>query len=166
MRSYRQWLLLVWLWGQATFAAALSNAPLEALNSYIENSGNCSRQLVDWNRDYSKSTMTGETSRGFYFRVLGYMDWGACGKPFTRAILSELQKAWNIFAGGRVSEAEYEAKEAELVNLFFAAVADPEHGQQKIDAYEAKTATRLMGQTPPKQYFNCTFFGNRAQCVQ
>jgi hypothetical protein len=165
MRSYRGWLLLVWLLGHMDLAGAVSDAPLRALNAYIEQNGTCSEQLIEWNRRYNPRTVAGETSRNFYYRVLGYQDWGRCGRPYFRSILGELQKIWIIFAKGQVSEAEFEAKEAELINLWFTALKDEKNGEQIVQAYESKTATRLIGLVPPKQFFNCTFFGDQAHCT-
>lgn len=164
-KSYRTWLALVWLLGHAALASAISDAPLQALSSYIENAGNCSQRVVDWNREYAESTMRGETSRDFYYRVLGFQDWGGCSKPYFRSILGELRKAWVIFARGNVSEAEFEAKEAELINLFFAALEDDKRGAQIVRAYEARTAGRLINLDLPRQYSNCTFFGDQPRCM-
>jgi len=165
MSLCRGWLLLICLWGYTCTAAAVSNAPLYALNAYIEGSGACSPQLVEWNRAYSGSAIAGETSRGFYYRVLGYMEWGSCGRPSFRPVLAELQKVWNIFSKGRVTEAEFEAKEAELIKLLFAAPEDSQRSEQMVQEYEATTAVRLLKLVPTRQYFNCTFFGEKARCV-
>lgn len=165
MRSFPAWLLMTWLFGHACTAAAVSDAPLRALNAYIEQSGNCSEQLVAWNRQYSPKAIAGQTSRAFYYRVLGYQEWGQCGRPFFRAILSELQKVSIIFSKGLASENEFEAKEAELINLWFAALKDEQRGVQMVQAYESRTAARLINLVPPKQYFNCTFFGDQARCA-
>lgn len=142
----------------------ISDAPLQALNAYIELSGTCSRELLEWNKTYGKKTMAGATPRSFYYRVLGYVDWGPCGRPFFAAIFGELQKVSNILASGRVSQAEFEAKETELINLFFAALQDRQRGEQMVQAYEATTAARLIDLTQPRQYFNCTFFGDQPRC--
>lgn len=165
MRTYRGWLLLVCLLGHVPFAAAVSDAPLRALNAYIEQNGACSEQLIEWNRRYYPKTIAGETSRNFYYRVLGYQDWGMCGRPYFRSILGELQKVWIIFDKGLVSEAEFEAKEQELFNLWFTAMKDARRGEQMVQAYESKTAARLIGLIPPKQFFNCTFFGDQPRCT-
>jgi len=165
MSLCRGWLLLICLWGYTCTAAAVSSAPLYALNAYIERSGACSPQLVEWNRTYSGSTIAGETSRDFYYRVLGYMEWGPCGRPFFRPLLAELQKVWNLFSKGLVTEAEFEAKEAELIKLFFAAAEDRKRGEQMVREYESSTAVRLLNLVPTRQYFNCTFFGEKARCL-
>lgn len=160
----RRWLLLAWLLWHVSAAAAVSDAPLRALNAYIEQNRGCSEQVVEWNRRYSPKALAGETSRDFYYRVLGYQDWGACGRPYFRAILVELQKVWAIFSRGLVTQSEFEAKEAELINLWFAALKD-ERGEQMVQDYEARIAAQLISQVPPKQYFNCTFFGAKARCI-
>lgn len=166
MRLYRKLLLVVWLWASPFHALAVSDAPLLALTAYIENAGNCSERLVHWNREYSKKTIAGETQRAFYYRVLGFMDWGPCGKPFFRPILGELQKTWNIFAAGLVSQVEFEAKERELINLLFAALKDDKRGQQMVWEYETGIAAKLIDLDPPRQYFNCTFFGDLLRCLE
>lgn len=165
MRSYSTYLLLIWLLGHVSVAAAVSDAPLRALNAYIEQNGHCSEQVIEWNRRYNPKTIAGETSRNFYYRVLGYQDWGQCGRPYFRSILGELQKVWIIYSKKLVSDAEFEAKEAELINLWFAALKDDKRGEQMVEAYESKTAARLINLMPPKQFFNCTFFGEKAYCT-
>jgi len=165
MRLYLRWLLFFWLWWHAAIAAAVSNAPLQALNAYIEGSGTCSAELVEWNKDYGKRAIAGETQRDFYYRVLSYLDWGKCGKPFLRPILGELQKIWNIFATGLVSEAEFEAKEGELINLFFSAIADDERGKKMVHEYQTRVAARLLIMAPEKQQFDCAFFGDKIRCT-
>lgn len=165
-KSYRIWLALAWLWGQANLASAVSNAPILALSSYIENSRNCSQRVVEWNREYSRSTMSGETGRDFYYRVLEFQDWGPCGRPFFRPVLWELRKAWGIYSKGLVTEAQLEAKEAELINLFFAALRDEKRGSQIVKAYEARTAGRLIDLENPKQFTSCTFFGDEPRCME
>lgn len=166
MRSCRGWLLIIWLlWGHASFAAAVSNAPLQALNAYIENASTCPEQLIEWNRKYNARTMAGETPRNFYYRVLGFQSWGQCGKRSFVPILNELQKTGLIFAKGLVSEAELEAKEAELITLFFAVVKNEELGERMVKEYETRMTARLIRLTPEKQYFDCTFFGDQPRCT-
>lgn len=162
--SRRRLLLACLLW-KFSAAAAVSDAPLRALNAYIEQNGSCSEQVIEWNRRYNPKALAGETSRDFYYRVLGYQDWGRCGRPFFRSLLGELQKVWAIYAKGLVSPAEFEAKEAELINLWFAALKNEERGEQMIQDYEARMAAQLIALVPPKQYFNCTFFGAKARCI-
>jgi hypothetical protein len=159
-------LLFMFLWGQIATAAALSNAPLQILNAYIEQNGDCPERLVKWNRSYNRKAMLGETSRVFYYRVLGYSDWGTCLRRPVQEIFGELQKVWTIFEMGAVSEAEVEAKEAELINLFFSAVSDKDGGDQRVKAYQAATAARLFELVPEKQFFNCTFFGDKPRCAR
>lgn len=165
MHLLRPYLLLLWLATHAPLAAAVSDAPLQAINTYIEHTGNCPAQLVEWNRRYSKETLTGATTRDFYYRVLSFSDWGDCGRPFLRSILVELQRAWIFFTKGIVSEVEFEAKERELVELFFAAVKDGKQGASMVRAYEAAIAARLNDLDPPRQYFSCTYFGQRPYCL-
>lgn len=145
-------------------ATRLSTAPLQALAAYIELSGTCSRNLVEWNREYGARAMMGETSRAFYFRVLSYLDWGNCGRDFFPPVFHELLKSAEIFAQGSVSAAEFEAKEAELVTLLFAALSKEARGMESIRDYERKTSERLIDLREPKQYFNCTFFGGTPRC--
>lgn len=164
-KSYRIWLAAAWLWGYASLAAAVSSAPLQAINSYIQNSGNCSERVVEWDKEYGEKAVNGETSRDFYYRVLDFLDWGQCGKPFFRPVISELRKVWIIYARGKVSEAEFEAKEAELVNLLFAAMKDEARGAQMVRAYQARMTSRLINLDMPKQYTNCTFFGDKPGCM-
>lgn len=149
----------------AGLAQAVSDAPLQALNAYIEHAGNCSDQVVEWNRRYNPKTRAGETSRGFYYRALGNQEWGACGRRFFRPLLIELQKVWEIRLKGEVSEAEFEAKEAQLIDLFFAALDAGPRGEDLVRDYEADTAARLYDLVPSRQYFNCSFFGRWARCL-
>lgn len=166
MRVVVKWLLFIFLWGQIATAAALSNAPLHILNAYIEQNGACPERLVEWNRNYNRKVLLGEASRVFYYRVLGYMDWGTCLSRPVQKIFGELQKVWTIFEMGTVSEAEVEAKEAELINLFFSALSDKNGGDQLVKDYEAATAARLFQLVPEKQYFNCTYFGDKPRCAR
>ena len=165
MRSTSKRLIAAWLWLAAGSAAALSDAPLLALNAYFENTAQCSDIVRDWNRKYVKETLAGQTSRGFYYRVLGYIDWGLCNQPYIRPLFAELQKAWGIYEKGLVSEPEYTAKEAELISLFFAALREGKNGERFIQEYEANTASRLFDLAPSRQYFNCTFFGGWPRCL-
>lgn len=144
--------------------AALSPGPLQALEAYIELSGACATELIEWNRVYGKKVLSGETPRDFYYRVLAYQGGGQCGAPFFVSIFSELQKISEILSQGLISEAEFEAKEAELVNLFFAAVKDRKQGEQLVLAYEKATTQRLIRLDEPRQYSNCTFFGESPRC--
>lgn len=165
MRLTPVYLLAIWLGAVATPAAALPTAPLQVLNAYIEASGNCSPNLVEWNRKYNARTITGEVLRTFYYRAISFQEWGACGRPYFRNIFSELQKIWLIHALGRASEAEVEAKEAELINLMFAALTAGNEGEQMVQNYEQQTTARLMGLVPERQFFNCTFFAKQPKCT-
>jgi len=150
--------------GSAT-ANSVSTAPLLAINAYIEGSGNCDERVVNWNRKYNARTISGEVSRVFYYRVIGYQEWGNCGRPYFKEMFGELQKIWLIFENGRVSEAEIEVKESELINLLFAALNAGDRGSELIQRYVQVTTVRLNNQVPERQYFNCTFFGEKAQCT-
>jgi hypothetical protein len=161
-----KWLLAVLLGGHITIAAALSNAPLYVLNAYIEQNGTCPEVLVKWNRKYNPKVMLGEVPRTFYYRVLGFSEWGACLRRPLQTVFSELQKVSIIFEMGAVSEAEVEAKETELINLLFSALADKENGDQMVRDYEATTASRLFQLVPDKQFFNCTYFGDKPKCAR
>jgi hypothetical protein len=165
VQRYHRTLLALALLALAGSASALSTAPLLALNSYIEQDGRCPEQLLDWNRKYNPQTVAGESPRTFYYRVLAYSDWGACGQPWFKPLFSELQKIWLIHAQGLVSDTEVESKENELINLFFSALAN-HNGDELIHRYETVTTTRLMNLVPEKQFFNCTFFGKQARCTQ
>ncbi|MGE5471416.1 MAG: hypothetical protein ACM3X0_11515 [Bacteroidota bacterium] len=159
--------LAISLLGIASPAAAVpSTAPLAILNAYVENNGRCPDDLIAWNRKYNARTIAGEVSRIFYYRAIGNQEWGACGRPFFKSIFSELQKIWLVFAQGDVTEAEIEAKEDEIFNLMFAALAAGSEGGELVQRYEQRTTSRLMSQTPERQYFNCTFFGDRVRCVR
>lgn len=158
-------LLLAGLCGLSTPARALDDAPLRILSSYIESNNNCSEQIVEWNRKNGKRAIAGEISREFYYRVLGFLDWGACGRPYFKPVFVELQKAWTIYAKHRVSEAEYDAKESELINLLFAAIRAGNGGEAMIRRYEQNIAARLIRLEPERQYFNCTFFGDQPRCT-
>lgn len=161
---WRRALLGIALSASAFGAGAASDAPLLAINAYIEKSGNCSEDFLAWNRRYGPRAITGETTRTFYYQALSFHDWGLCGRPFFRAIFSELQKVWLIRAKGLVTESEAETKEVELVNLFFAAL-ESSKGNEMVRSYEARTAARLASLVPEKQFFNCTFFGPQAYCT-
>lgn len=165
MRASLNILLALYLCGQASFANALSDAPLQALGAYIDNTPTCSPQLVEWNKKYFPKTLAGETPRNFYYRVLNTLDWGRCGRPFFKILLEELQKAWLMHFQQRVSDAEYEAKEAELINLFFAALEDGKQGEQRVRDYEANAMARLLAVKPSRQYFDCLFFGEKLVCL-
>ncbi len=164
MRYATTALLLAWLVGHAPPAAALSDAPLRILTSYIDNNKNCSEQITDWNRKNGSRAIRGELSRDFFYRVLGFLDWGACGRPYFKPIFFELQKAWRIYALGLVSQQEYEAKENELVNLLFTALRSDDDGAL-VRRYEQRIAARLLSLEPERQYFNCTYFGDQPKCV-
>ncbi|MCK7491650.1 MAG: hypothetical protein MZW92_08110 [Comamonadaceae bacterium] len=71
----------------------------------------------DWNRKNGKRAIAGEISREFYYqRARLPRLWGRT-KPtaFFKPVFIELQKAWTIYSKQQVTEAEYNAKEAELV---------------------------------------------------
>src|SRR6185369_1673482 len=59
-------LLLVWLCGYPLPAAALSDAPLRVLTSYIESNSRCSEQIADWNRKNGNRAISGELTRDFF----------------------------------------------------------------------------------------------------
>lgn len=158
-------LLLVWLCGYPLPAAALSDAPLRVLTSYIESNDRCSEQISDWNRKNGKRAISGELPREFFYRVLGFLDWGGCGRPYFKPIFIELQKAWKIYSKGLVSEAEYEAKESELINLLFAALRAGSDGDALVKRYENRIAAKLIRLEPERQYFNCTYFGDQPKCT-
>lgn len=157
-------LLCLWLYGHALPAAALSDAPLRVLTSYIENNQRCSEQISDWNRKNGNRAVSGELSRDFFYRVLGFLDWGECGRPYFKPIFIELQKAWKIYSKGLVTEAEYEAKESELINLLFAALRSDD-GSALVKRYENRIAAKLIRLEPERQYFNCTYFGDQPKCT-
>lgn len=165
MRLFPAIFLVSLLCGGSAPASAVSTAPLLTLNAYIEGSGHCDERVVEWNRKYNARTIAGEVSRVFYYRVIGFQEWGDCGRPFFKDIFNELQKIWLIFAKGRVSAAEIEAKENELINLMFAALNAGNQGSALIQRYERQTTARLMNLVPERQYFNCTFFGENVQCT-
>ena len=165
MRMISIGLLAIWLWSFAPVASALPTAPLQVLNAYIEGSGQCSPGLIEWNRKYNARTIAGEVSRVFYYRAVALQEWGACGRPFFKNVFSELQKVWIIFARGQVSEAEITAKEAELINLLFSALAAGEQGGQLVQHYKQRTTWRLLGLEPARQFFNCTFFAEQVHCI-
>lgn len=165
MRPISICLLAIWLWGLATPAAALPTASLQVLNAYIESSGQCSENLVEWNRKYNARTVAGEVSRVFYYRAIALQEWGACGRPYFKKVFGELQKIWLIFAQGKVSEAEITAKESEVINLLFSALEAGSDGGQMVERYEQRTNWRLMNLVPEQHYFNCTFFAEKARCT-
>lgn len=158
-------LLLVWLGGFSASVHALNDAPLRILSSYIDSNANCSEQISDWNRKNGKRAIAGEISREFYYRVLGFLDWGACGRPFFKPVFIELQKAWTIYSKQQVTEAEYNAKEAELVNLLFSALQAGDAGEAMVRRYEQTIAAKLIRLEPERQFFNCTYFGNQPKCT-
>lgn len=149
---------------QSETGLPLADGPLLALGAYIELSGNCDGDLVEWNRTNLGKARRGEITRSAYYRLLGYLAWGPCGRPYFATILDELQKAADIHAEGLVSAPEFERKEAELVNLFFAALQDEKNGDALVRTYERTMAARLTGLAQPRQYFDCTFFGDEPQC--
>jgi hypothetical protein len=156
-------LLLTWLCSHALPAAALSDAPLRVLTSYIEGNVRCSEQISEWNRKNGSRAVNGELSRDFFYRVLGFLDWGECGRPYFKPIFIELQKAWTIYSKGLVSEQEYAAKESELIDLLFAALRS-EDGSALVQRYEQRIAAKLIHLEPERQYFNCTYFGDQPKC--
>lgn len=165
MRHLPITLLFVWLCGNPLPAAALTDAPLRVLTSYIENNARCSEQISDWNRKNGSRAISGELSREFFYRVLGFLDWGECGRPYFKPIFIELQKVWKIYSKGLVSEAEYEAKESELINLLFAALNAGDEGPAMVKRYENRIAAKLIRLEPEHQYFNCTYFGDQPKCT-
>ena len=165
MRPISICLLAIWLCCLATPASALPTAPLQVLNTYIEGSGRCSENLVEWNRKYNARTVAGEVSRIFYYRAIALQEWGPCGRPYFKKVFSELQKIWLIFAKGIVTEAEITAKEAEVINLLFSALAAGSEGGQMVEHYEQQTNWRLMNLEPERHYFNCTFFADKPYCT-
>lgn len=156
--------LVLWLGALALPAAAIPEAPLLVVNAYIEGSGECSPDLIGWNRKYNGRTISGEVSRVFYYRAIGLQEWGPCGRPYFKKIFEELQKIWLIFNRGEVSEKEVAAKEAELVNLLFSALAAGDQGGELVERYVQTTSWRLFNLVPERQYFNCTFFGDKPRC--
>lgn len=157
-------LLIISLGGLVRPAAALSDAPLQVLTSYIESNG-CGEQVVDWTRKNGSRVLSGELSRDFFYRVLGFIDWGSCGRPYFKPIFIELQKAWKIYSKGQVTEAEYTAKESELINLLFAALRAGGDGEAMVRRYEQRIAGKLIRLEPERQFFNCTYFGEQPKCV-
>lgn len=165
MRPISAHLLAICFCALAAPAAALPTAPLEVINAYIEGDGRCSSDLIAWNRKYIARAITGEVSRIFYYRVVGLQEWGGCGQPFVKKVLGELQKVWIIYGQGKVSDAEIEAKEAELIDLMFSALAAGSKGGDLVQRYEQQTTSRLMRLEPEHQFFNCTFFGKLPKCA-
>lgn len=149
----------------STSAHALNDAPLRILSSYIDTNYNCSEQITDWNRKNGKRAIAGEISREFYYRVLGFLDWGACGRPFFKPVFIELQKAWTIYAKQKVTEEQYNAKESELINLLFAALQAGDGGEAMVRRYEQTMAAKLIRLEPERQFFNCTYFGDQPKCT-
>jgi hypothetical protein len=164
-KKYVCWLILWLSTISYSFATSLPIAPLLVLNAYIEGNGRCSTELIEWNRKYNARTIAGDISRVFYYRAISFQEWGGCGQPYMKIVFAELQKIWLIFNQGIVSEAEIEAKEAELINLLFTALASGTNGNELVQRYEQRTHSRLMGLEPERQYFNCTFFGDQPQCL-
>ena len=158
-------LLIIWLYGYSSAVFALSDAPLRILSSYIESNHNCPEQITEWNLKNGKRAVAGEISRDLYYRVLGYMDWGTCGRPYFKRIFIELQKVWMIYAKGLVTESEYIAKESELINLLFASMQAGEHGEAMVRRYEQNISAKLFQLEPERQYFNCTYFGDQPKCT-
>jgi len=165
MRAISSYLLAICLCALAAPAIALPTAPLEVLNAYIEGNGHCSPDLIAWNRKYIARAITGEVSRIFYYRVVALQEWGDCGQPFVKKVFGELQKIWIIHSQGKVSDAEAESKEAELIDLLFSALASGNKGGDLVQRYEQRTTWRLMRLEPEHQFFNCTFFGERPKCA-
>jgi hypothetical protein len=151
--------------GLALPAQAVSTAPLQIINAYIESNGNCSETVVDWNRKYNPRAVSGDVQRIFYYRVLAYIDWGNCGRPYFKRIFSELQKVWIIYDRQLASDSEIESKESELINLLFAALRAGELGVTLVDRYEQRIAAHLMTLPQDRQYFNCTMFGDSPRCM-
>lgn len=157
-------LLLVWLGAFSAPALALNEAPLRIISSYIDSNPNCSEQITEWNKKNGKRAIAGEISREFYYRVLGFLDWGACGRPYFKPVFIELQKVWMIYSKGLVSEAEYNAKEGELINLLFAAIQAGDQGEAMVRRYQQNISARLIRLEPERQFFNCTYFGDQPKC--
>lgn len=145
-------------------AAAVSDAPLRVLTAYIE-ANNCGEQVTDWERKNGSRAISGELSRDFVYRVLGFIDWGRCGRPFFKPVFIELQKVWRIYAKGYVNEHEFEVKESELINLLFAAIEAGDKGPAMVKRYEQRIAAKLIRLVPEHQYFNCTYFGDQPKCT-
>jgi len=157
-------LLSIWLFAYAQPADALSDAPLRVLTSYIENN-RCGEQITEWNRKNGSRMLNGELSRDFFYRVLGFLDWGECGRPYFKPVFIELQKAWKIYSKELVSEQQYETKEAELIDLLFTALRAGSGGEALVKAYEQRIAAKLFRLEPERQYFNCTYFGELPKCA-
>lgn len=157
-------LLLTWLCALSAPALALNEAPLRILSSYIESNPNCSEQITEWNRKNGRRAIAGEISREFYYRVLGFLDWGACGRPYFKPVFIELQKVWMIYSKHLVTEAEYNAKEGELINLLFSAIQAGDEGEAMVRRYQQNIAAKLIRLEPERQFFNCTYFGDQPKC--
>lgn len=157
-------LLVIWLFGLSAPALAISSAPLHIINAYIEGSGRCSRNIIEWNRKYNGRAISGDVSRVFYYHVISFQEWGECGRPFMKEVFSELQKTWLIYSRNLVSEAAAEAKEAELIDLLFAALRAGDQGHDLVNRYIRQTTSKLMNLEPERQYFNCTYFGDQPIC--
>jgi hypothetical protein len=158
-------LFLSWMIGYSSTVFALSDAPLRILSSYIASNHKCSEQITEWNLKNGQRAIAGEISRDLYYRVLGYMDWGACGRPYFKRIFIELQKVWMIYSKGLAKESEYIAKESELINLLFASMQAGEQGEAMVTRYEQNIAGKLFRLEPERQYFNCTYFGDQPKCT-
>jgi len=158
-------LLLIWLNGYSGAALALNDAPLRILSSYIESNPNCPEQITEWNLKNGKRVISGEIPRNLFYRVLGYMDWGVCGRPYFKQIFAELQKVWTIYTKGLVTESEYNAKESELINLLFTSMQAGQQGEAMVRRYEQNIAAKLFQLEPERQYFNCTYFGDQPKCT-
>lgn len=158
-------LLIICLSGYSNAAFALNDAPLRILSSYIESNPNCPEQITEWNLKNGKRAIAGEIPRDLYYRVLGYMDWGTCGRPYFKRIFIELQKVLMIYSKGLVSESDYNTKESELINLLFASMQAGEQGEAMVRRYEQNISARLFRLEPERQYFNCTYFGEQPKCT-
>lgn len=107
--------------------------------------------------------MAGETPRDFYYRVLSYSEWGDCGRPFLPPVLAEPARIWRIYAKGLMSATQFEAKETEPINLFFAALKNG--GERRVADYISGITARLYDLNPPQDFANCTFSGDQLRCM-
>ena len=144
-------------------AQAVSDAPLQALNAYIEHAGNCSDQVVEWNRRYNPKTRAGEPPRLLLPRSR-QPGVGACGGAFFRPLLIELQKVWEIRLRARYPKPSSKPK-AQLIDLFFAAL-DAGPGAKTWSATRGRHRRR-----PPLRsgafaaIFQLQLFGQRVRCL-
>jgi hypothetical protein len=166
MRLFPALLFATMLGSSSAAIADVSTTPLHLINGYIESAGDCSERIVEWNRKYNQKAISGEVSRIFYYRVISFQEWGPCGRPYFKNIFNELQKIWGIYSTNQVTDAELAAKEAELLKLFFAALAAGNQGAEMVARYEQDTAWRLTQLIPDRQFFNCTYFGDQPKCAQ